>query len=371
MNFILIDIMGINSLIIRILTIIVIDFFLFGTEKIYSQTNSEVFKTVVIDAGHGGKDPGAVGKILKEKELVLKIALKVGDYLSQEMPGLKVVYTRKDDTFVELDARADIANKAKADLFVSIHANSVKNHEIFGAETFVLGLHRSQDNLEVAKKENSVIILEDDYSTKYEGFDPNSPESYIIFELMQNIYLDQSIEAASIVQEQFETRAGRNNRGVKQAGFLVLRKTSMPGILIEIGFISNKTEEKFLESEEGQDYIASAIFRSIRDYKQRFEARNNLKPKPKETQQPENKDLIEYRIQIAASKKKITDKSGPYKIFKDVWEFEENSHYKYTTGLSNDYETIAKMLPKIKEKYPDCFIVAFKNGKRIPVPAVK
>jgi N-acetylmuramoyl-L-alanine amidase len=355
----------------RILAIILIGLFLGGIGEMLAQMGNEVFKTVVIDPGHGGKDPGAIGKLIKEKELVLKISLKVGEYLAQEMPSLNVVYTRKDDTFIELVTRADIANKSKADLFVSIHANSVKNPDIFGTETFVLGLHRSQENLEVAKKENSVIVLEDDYSTKYEGFDPNSTESYIIFELMQNIYLDQSIEAASILQEQFETKANRHNRGVKQAGFLVLRKTAMPGILIEIGFLSNRDEEKFLISEEGQEYIASAIFRSIRDYKQRFEARNNLKQPGKDNIQPKNKDVIEFRIQIASSKKKINDKSGPYKLFQDVWEFEENSQFKYTTCLANDYETITKQLKKVKEKVPDCFIVAFKNGKRVPLSSVK
>jgi N-acetylmuramoyl-L-alanine amidase len=172
------------------------------------------------------------------------------------------------------------------------------------------------------------------------------------------------------LQEQFETRVLRHNRGVKQAGFLVLRKTAMPGILIEIGFLSNREEEKFLESDEGQEYIASAIFRSIRDYKQRFEARNNLKP-AKANIQPENKDLIEFRIQVASSKKKINDKSGPYKMFQEVWEFEENSQFKYTTGFANDYESISNQLQKVKEKVPDCFIVAFKNGKRVPVSSVK
>jgi len=360
-----------NNFIFKFLSIFLISFCFSIIEKSDAQTSNEVFKTVVIDPGHGGTDPGAVGKILKEKDIVLKVALKVGEYLTKEMPDLNVVYTRKDDTFVPLDTRANIANKAKADLFVSIHANSVVDAKIFGTETFVLGLHRSQENLEVAKKENSVIILEDDYTAKYEGFDPNSTESYIIFELMQNIYLDQSIEAASILQEQFETRAGRHNRGVKQAGFLVLRKTAMPGILVEIGFISNRDEEKFLESEEGLAFISSAIFRSIRDYKQRFDARNNLKTPNKENEKTEGVDLVEFRIQIASSKKKIDNKTGPYKQFKDVWEFEENSLYKYTTGLANDYETINKLLQTVKKQVPDCFIVAFKNGVRVPVSTVR
>src|SRR5690554_1188958 len=309
---------------------------------VVAQEKSEArFRTVVLDAGHGGRDPGAIGAENKEKDIVLAVALKVGEYLKRELPELNVVYTRTSDVFVPLDERAEIANRAKADLFVSIHANAISNPRIYGAETFVLGLHRSQENLEVAKKENSVIILEEDYTTKYEGFDPNSPESYIIFELMQNVYLDQSISAASIIQDQFEQRVGRHNRGVKQAGFLVLRKTAMPGILVELGFLSNQDEEKFMMSEEGQTYLASAIFRAIRDYKNRFEARSNVnvngvdsgKGQPltsavaqsadkgkaesatTATVQAPSTDKIEFRIQVAASTTRIKEGTGPYKLF--------------------------------------------------------
>ncbi|MDR2927536.1 MAG: N-acetylmuramoyl-L-alanine amidase [Cytophagaceae bacterium] len=332
---------------------------------VWAQANkSGSFKTVVIDAGHGGKDPGAIGKSVKEKDIVLNVALKVGEYLKKELPELEVIYTRKNDIFVELDERAEIANHAKADLFVSIHANSISNPKIHGAETFVLGLHRSQENLEVAKKENSVIVLEDDYTTKYEGFDPNSTESYIIFELMQNIYLDQSLEAASIIQEQFEERVGRHNRGVKQAGFLVLRKTAMPSILVELGFLSNKNEEKFMSEEEGQTYLASAIFRSIRDYRNKFEARNSI------VKQIE-KDVIEFRIQIAASNSELKKDAAPYKLFNDVWMFKDGKQYKYTTGLASDYGAISRELEKVKKKVPDCFIVAFKNGEKVPVSSVR
>jgi len=351
------------------------------------------FKTVVIDAGHGGKDPGAVGKIVKEKDVVLPIALKVGEYITKEMPGVKVIYTRSTDVFVPLDERAEIANRNKADLFVSIHANSISNPKISGAETFVLGLHRSQDNLEVAKKENSVIVLEDDYNTKYEGFDPNSTESYIIFELMQNVYLDQSIDMASLVQDQFEKRVGRNNRGVKQAGFLVLRQTAMPGILVEVGFLSNRNEEKFMASSEGQDFLASAIFRSVRDYKTRFEARNGISnatvnlERPVATSNTESSagskvnedlmqtgkatDLVEFRIQIASSGQKIKENSGPYADFKDIWVYQEGNLYKYTTGLTNSYSEIVELLNAVRAKVPDGFIVAFKNGKKVPISSVR
>ena len=353
-------------------------FFLFVAECFFcsdmlGQSAQNVkFRTVVIDAGHGGKDPGAVGKIVKEKDIVLSIALKVGEYLSKEIPDLNVIYTRKTDVFVELDERADIANKAKADLFVSIHANAISNPQIHGTETFVLGLHRSQDNLEVAKRENSVIVFEEDYTTKYEGFDPNSTESYIIFELMQNIYLDQSIEAASILQEQFTNRVGLHDRGVKQAGFLVLRKTSMPSILTEVGFLTNKDEEIFLSKEENQVYLASAIFRSIREYKEKFEARNSIMKVENVAVAPaKSADVVEFRIQIASSRREIKNDSGPYKQFNDVWMFQESSQFKYTTGLANDYETINKQLQEVRKIVPDCFIIAFKNGQRVSVVSVK
>lgn len=355
------------------------------------------FRTVVLDPGHGGKDPGALGKTAKEKDIVLAVALKVGEYLKKEMPDLNLVYTRNTDVFVPLDERAEIANKAKADLFVSIHANWISNPKIQGTETFVLGLHRSEENLEVAKKENSVIILEDDYSTKYEGFDPNQTESYIIFELMQNVYLDQSIEAASAIQQQFEKRVGRHNRGVKQAGFLVLRKTAMPGILVELGFLSNQDEEKFMMSEEGQTYLASAIFRAIRDYKNRFEARSNVnvngvdsgkgQPLTSAGAQSEDKgkaesattatvqapstDKIEFRIQVAASTTRIKEGTGPYKLFREVWEYKEGNIYKYTTGYSTTYDQIAAQLPEVRKVVPDSFIIGFKNGEKVPVSSLR
>lgn len=355
------------------------------------------FRTVVLDPGHGGKDPGALGKTAKEKDIVLAVALKVGEYLKKEMPDLNLVYTRNTDVFVPLDERAEIANKAKADLFVSIHANWISNPKIQGTETFVLGLHRSEENLEVAKKENSVIILEDDYSTKYEGFDPNQTESYIIFELMQNVYLDQSIEAASAIQQQFEKRVGRHNRGVKQAGFLVLRKTAMPGILVELGFLSNQDEEKFMMSEEGQTYLASAIFRAIRDYKNRFEARSNVnvngvdsgKGQPltsavaqsadkgkaesatTATVQAPSTDKIEFRIQVAASTTRIKEGTGPYKLFREVWEYKEGNIYKYTTGYSTTYDQIAAQLPEVRKVVPDSFIIGFKNGEKVPVSSLR
>lgn len=328
-------------------------------------------KTVIIDPGHGGKDSGALGRNHKEKDIVLDVSLKVREYLNQYLPDVNVIMTRDKDVFVPLDERARIANENDADLFVSIHANSIHNSRIYGAETFVLGLHRSEENLEVAKKENSVIVLEDDYRAKYEGFDPNSTESYIIFELMQNVYLDQSIGFASAVQDQFEKRVGRHNRGVKQAGFLVLRETSMPGVLVELGFLSNKYEERFMSSENGKVYLASAIFRAIRDYKESFDQRNSSlvasgSGKSEETvDEKAGGNHIEYRIQIASSPKPLTKNEGPYQKFDNVWEYKEGDYYKYTTGFSQNHDEILKKLPQIREVVPDCFIVGFKNGERI------
>ena len=229
---------------------------------------------VVIDAGHGGKDTGTLGKKSKEKDIALKIALRVGSYIEKNIPGVKVIYTRKDDRFLELEDRAEIANKAKADLFICIHANSNHNAKAFGTETFVMGLHKDEGNLEVAMRENSVILQEDNFEEKYEGFDPKSTESYILISLTQSVHLENSLSFASKVEKQFKGKAGRNSRGVKQAGFVVLWRTAMPSVLVETGFLSNGNEEQFLLSENGQELISSGIYRAFKDYKTEVEAIN-------------------------------------------------------------------------------------------------
>lgn len=231
-------------------------------------------KTVVIDAGHGGNDPGCSGSKVNEKNVALNIALKLGEYIKKNYTNVNVLYTRNTDNFVELYERANVANRNNADLFISVHCNSGARNA-YGTETYTMGLHRSEANLKVAQFENTVILLEENYKENYEGFDPNSPESYIIFSLYQNANLEKSLLLASKVEEQFETRTKRNSRGVKQAGFLVLYKTTMPSILIETGFLTNKHEEKYLSSEQGQDYIASAIYRAFKDYKTEIEAATN------------------------------------------------------------------------------------------------
>jgi len=233
--------------------------------------------TVVIDAGHGGKDPGTLGSKSKEKNVALAVALKTGKYISENLKDVRVIYTRDNDTFIGLDERAAIANRNKADIFISIHANGMDDKRPYGSETWVLGQSMDDANLKLAMKENSVITFEEDYETKYEGYDPNSVESFIIFSLMQNTYLKQSTEFASIIQSQFRERVGRKDRGVKQAGFVVLWRSTMPSVLVELGFLSNAEEEKYLISETGQDFLASAIFRAFRDYKSSIDSRSGIK----------------------------------------------------------------------------------------------
>jgi N-acetylmuramoyl-L-alanine amidase len=231
-------------------------------------------KTVVIDAGHGGKDPGCHGKARKkvEKEVTLAIALEVGKLIKTYLPDVKVIYTRKTDEFIELDERAAIANRNNADLFISIHCNANNKTAIYGTETYVMGSHKNEGNLDVAKRENSSVLLEKDYLEKYDGFDPNSPLAHIFFSNMQSAYLANSLRFATIAEKQFKTKAGRTSRGVKQAGFIVIWKTAMPSALIETGYMTNPTEEKYLSSEQGQEFMASAVYRAFRDYKQALES---------------------------------------------------------------------------------------------------
>lgn len=239
-------------------------------KNIFSQEKTRITK-VVIDAGHGGKDPGTIGKKSQEKNIALQIALKLTDEIRSQCKDVTVICTRTTDEFIELHERAEIANRSKADLFISIHCNANPKHDFHGAETYVMGLHRTEANLEIAKKENAAILMEPDYSANYNGFDPNSDESYITFTLFQNAFLEQSTWFASIVQDEMKDRVGMFDRGVRQAGFLVLYKTTMPSVLIETGFLSNPEEEKFLNSQKGQLYISSAICRAFRQFKAKME----------------------------------------------------------------------------------------------------
>lgn len=334
--------------------------------------------TVVIDAGHGGKDPGARGAKSVEKTINLQVALRLGRMIREEYPGVKVLYTREDDRFVPLDTRADIANRNKADLFISIHVNSVrKGGSARGAETYALGLAKTDENLEVAMRENSAILLEDNYQQRYEGFDPNSTESYIIFEFMQNKHLEQSISFASEVQKGF-AQAGRADRGVRQAGFLVLRKTGMPGVLVELGFISNPAEEQYMSSAAGQDALAGAIAKAFGSYKRSFDKRQpagapsppleeTVAPPPPQPESPAGRkpEGSVYRIQILTSDKKLPAGSRFFKGYKDVEVFHEKGIYKYTYGKSSDYNAILKLWRKVRQDFKDAFIVTYKDGKRV------
>jgi N-acetylmuramoyl-L-alanine amidase len=333
-------------------------------------------QVVVIDAGHGGEDPGAVGKLAHESDIVLSIALKVGKYIEDNFPDVKVIYTRDKDIFIPLYERADIANKAKADLFISIHANYANASKVTGTETYALGAHRSEQNLEVVMKENSVITLEEDYTINYEGFDPNSSESYIIFSLMQNIHLGQSLTFASYVQSQFRERVSRIDRGVKQDIFLVLWRTTMPSVLIETGFITNPTEEKYLMSEDGQTYLASAIYRAFKEYKLDIESKslfNSVKPVPEITPSsyqpaddiPENTTV--YMVQIASSASQLIETDTLYIEFRNLKVIVKESSYKYLSGIFSTYQEAIDYSKTLSERYPGAFVVAVRNNKIIPI----
>lgn len=338
-------------------------------------------RTVVIDPGHGGRDPGALGKSSREKDIVLNVSLKVGEYIKKHLPDVEVIYTRDDDTFVPLNERAEVANKAKADLFISIHANAVDSKHAYGAETWVMGLHKTKANLEVAKMENSAILYEEDYSQKYEGFEPNSSESYIIFSMLQNTHLEQSLDYAAYLQDEFHSRALRRDRGVKQAGFVVLWQTTMPSVLIELGFLSNPKEEAYLNSKQGQDYMASAIFRAFRDYKSKVEKQSRLLVQ-KETPEAENKPQITpqladstnktsqkiyFKVQVASATRPIDANSEFFKGIEHIEEFQTEAYYKYAAGFAKSYKEVVELRKKIIEYFPDAFIVGVENGQLIPV----
>lgn len=384
---------------------------------------------VVIDPGHGGKDGGAIRGNAKEKDINLAVALQLGKYIQAKHPDTKVIYTRSTDVFIELDKRPTIANKAKANLFISIHVNSTaeKTTKAFGPETYIVGESRNKETLEVAKRENSVILLEDNYKTRYEGFDPRSPESYIIFEFMANKYLDQSLDFAKLVQQEMKNVAKRNGRGVRQDVFWVLRKTSMPSVLIELGFINNVSDVAFMTSVSGQRSLASAIFSAFEKYKLDFLSKQggispssttkainssnirnnnidtvitkresnldmdsssdnitqkatNYKVKTT-TQQSNNKqkentvvqktsiktDEIEYRTQFLVSSVKLDLKSASFKNLDPdkISYYKDGKSYKYTYGSTSDHKEAINLQREVRKKFPDAFVIKFKNGIRI------
>jgi N-acetylmuramoyl-L-alanine amidase len=326
---------------------------------------------VVIDAGHGGKDPGALGQNSREKDITLAIALKTGEYIEKYLPGVEVIYTRKTDVFVELYKRAKIANDSKANLFISIHCNASKSTAASGTETYVMGLHKSEAQLEVAKLENAAILNEENFADMYEGFDPNQDEDYITLTMFQDAFLDQSTMLAEEIQRQFRERVKRKDRGVFQAGFLVLYRTTMPGVLVETGFITNPEDERFLKSEDGQAYIASAIFRSFKFYKEEMERQDNkaqlvLRDSVKEPEAVKPPDVF-FRIQFLSSKTKKVFDTKKYKDMPDIREYRQDGWYKYSTGNFTSYDQALQHLKFVKEtkKYRDAFIVCFMDDARI------
>ncbi len=350
--------------------------------------------TVVIDPGHGGRDPGTIGRRAKEKDIALAISLKLGEYINEYLPDVEVIFTRKTDVSVGLHDRSRIANENNADLFISIHANSAASTRARGTETFVMGLHRSQANLEVARRENKAILYEDDYEETYDGFDPNSPEANIIFALYQNAHLEQSLEMASLLQNQFRERARRVDRGVKQAGFLVLYDVTMPSILVEAGFLSNPSEEEYLLSETGQAHIASAIFRAFREYKENQEARDAARgqyplaqareatshsgstrsgsfsgeeTRPEQTPAGHaNNQNISFRVQFTASSEKKDPDDPSFSGLDDVSWYHHEGLYKYTVGNESSLEDAARIQQEIQEAgFKDAFVVAFRDDERI------
>ena len=334
----------------------------------FAQRASKI-TTVVIDAGHGGKDPGAMGKNSREKDITLAVALKTGKYIEENFPDVKVIYTRKTDEFVELYKRAEIANKNSADFFISVHCNSNKSSSPYGAETYVMGLHKSDANLNVAMKENAAILLEDNQGEQYEGFDANSPESYIKFSLFQDTYLDQSTDMATRIQEQFKERVGRKDRGVYQAGFLVLWRTAMPGVLVELGFLSNPTEEQFLLSQDGQVYMASAIYRAFKAYKIEYEKENYTEETTDEVVETKTEAIsLEYRVQFYTSPAELQSGSKKLNGVSDVSSYYHNGLFKYTSGHFATLNEATRQQNLLRQKgYSDAFVVAFKNGDRISI----
>ena len=357
-----------NSLKRLILFFLILISNLIFSDNVQAQNKGKI-KTVVIDAGHGGKDPGAVGKKAKEKDITLSVAKMTGDYIKQHCPDVNVVYTRSGDTFVSLLRRAQIANEKNADLFISIHCNANASSQPNGVETFVMGEHRNAANLEVAKLENAAIMYEENAQEDYNNFNPNSTEAYIMLNFFQSEYKNASLDFAEHVQNQLVKRVGRKDRGVQQAGFLVLYKTAMPSVLVEIGFLSNPAEENFLNSKDGQTYIASALFRAFRDYKQAYEKENVTDGPAYENNNATpivdaNKTV--YKVQIESRSRKVDNPSQHYKGLNHIDFYEHNGQFKYTAGIFDTKKEADEYCKDVKAKgYVSAFVVSFKNGVRL------
>lgn len=352
---------------------------------------------LVLDAGHGGRDPGAVGKISREKDITLSVVKKVGALVERNIPDVKVVFTRSTDVFVPLERRAAIANDHHADMFISVHTNAAKSTAAYGAETYTLGLAKTKANLEVAMAENSVMMLEDDYKTRYQGFDPSSVDSYIMFEFMMDTYLDNSISFATDVQKQLTSTSKRHDRGVRQAGFWVLHRSACPSVLVELGFISNRSEELYLASERGQQELAKSIYSAFLKYKRNYDRRSGVNSSGSVTPVPEvagpepavitpseapvnqsagetgsasvvkNDGVPVFKVQFMSSPTAISSNSGAFKGIKDASHYYEGGLYKYTVGYETDYTKANKLKNEVRRKFPDAFVIAFVGEKKISI----
>lgn len=397
-----------------------------------AENPSGSLRCVVIDAGHGGKDPGAVANGVQEKAVNLGVALKLGKKIEQGLPGVKVVYTRKDDRFLELSRRSQIAKEAGGDLFISIHTNAAKNTAAKGTETFLMGVDSGNKNLDVVMRENAVISLEADYTSRYEGYDPHSAESVIMFSLMQYAYQSQSLNLAGLIQGQYTSHAKRSSRGVKQAGFLVLWRTPMPSVLTEVGFVTNADEAKFMASDKGQEQIATALFNAVKAYKEQLDGnkiatapggriktepvvtpavkepiaqpavvtetaeksrRRKEAPAPVAEEKPVERAAapqkgttfvsptaegesggeppVEFWIQIKSVGSRIAVNSSNFGSYaKEVVEKQIDGRYKYYCQKSDSYKEALILQGKVRESIPDAFIVAFRDGKPVPLSQV-
>ena len=349
---------------------------------------------LVIDPGHGGRDMGAIGRKGKEKDINLAVALLVGQYIANEHPDVKIVYTRTQDVFIGLYDRADIANKVNANLFISIHSNAMsrKHSQINGSEVYTFGIARSEENLEVAKRENSVITLEDNYEQRYEGYDPDSAESSMIFEFMMNLYSEQSLNFASMVENELVNTADRSDKGVRQAGYLVLRMATMPRVLVELDYISNPEAEDYMLSDDGQKTLARSISNAFTKYKKEFDRKEKGSTQEAPVEQPSNvvPDKVQptviqeqapenpvepkepavsgkiYKVQILASVRKLPDNSPELKGYNADY-YNEGKYYKYTLGESASWDEINDLRKKITKDFKDAFIIAFENGVKVPI----
>lgn len=345
--------------------------------------------TLVIDPGHGGHDAGALGAISKEKNINLAVALRFGKYVEQNLPEVRVIYTRTKDVFIPLNERANIANRANADLFISVHTNALPAGKVArGFETYTLGMHRAKDNLDVAMRENSVISMEKDYQQRYQGFNPRSSESYIIFEFIQGKNMERSVDLARMIQRSVCDGANRPDKGVHQAGFLVLRETSMPGCLIELGFITTPDEERLLNNDSRVDDIARGIYEAFAKYKNKYDRSVSVPyrakdseevnipkivpdqepaPKTRAVTRAEVADAPVFKLQIFVGSRNLREGDAHFKGETDYDSFQEGNLVKYTLGASTNYNEIYRLRKEKLDKFPEAFIIAFKNGKRYDV----